>query len=171
MDSRTAKCFFQGKPAGLRFGLLVLCLVAALIFTGSVIWIGNDLALIPDNDPRTRFTLETLDGPASKRKPPQFHCEGRADDSGGRTMMVRGNGDQDDNREEAFLIKPWAAETVAPPAASSADNFKERRTAVSYKDFGHLKVMSAEGGNSDIFTSVFIHKEGHPCIMGGLYYC
>ena len=104
----------------------------------------------------------------ARAKSAQLHQAGQAPDSGGGALVVRGNGDRDDNREESFYFQAAARLRVPAEYRSAVSGFNQCRTAVAYKDLGHLKIMSAEGGNSDIFTSVFIYKEGWPCIAGGL---
>jgi len=169
MGQRAAIFLHYRKPGGLGWFLLVAVLSLALIWVGCLVWIDNSLAIIPDNDPRTSFLLEG--GSAARAKPAQLHQAGPVSDSGGGALVVRGNGDRDDNREEAFYFQAAAGLRVPAEYRSAVSGFKQLRTAVAYKDFGHLKIMVAEGGHFDIFTSVFIHKEGCSCIMGGLYYC
>ncbi|MDL2260253.1 hypothetical protein LJB99_05200, partial [Deltaproteobacteria bacterium OttesenSCG-928-K17] len=65
--------------------------------------------------------------------------------------LIRGNGNQDDNREEAFFFQsPAGIMAAMPPIIQAATNFRERRIVAAYKDFGHLKVMpAADAANSN----------------------
>jgi hypothetical protein len=178
--------------------LAVLGLSCSLISMGGLIWVDNSWALIPDGDPATSFDRSIFDIMAG-----QADCSDLDPDGDGQIpltggKLVKGNGDQDDNREEYFIFMPlavvsgrgglWSVSAnhhqnrqvpfVSPVSKAGTEpklkpgpsGLTHCRITVAYKDFGHLKVMSAEGDNYDIFTSVFIHKEGHPCIMGGLSY-
>jgi len=104
MGQRAAIFLHYWKPGGLGWSLLVAVLSLALIWVGSLVWINNDLAIIPDNDPRTSFLLEG--GPAARAKPAQLHQAGPVPDSGGGALVVRGNGD----RKEPVVIKQLAAD-------------------------------------------------------------
>lgn len=117
---------------------------------GTLFWVSNSWALIMDDDPATRVDLAAYlhaglaDGHIQALDP---GGDGRIPIAGG--TLVRGNGDQDDNREERPLLHLVSAVVVPPRAAKAVSNFSERRTAVAYKDFGHLKIMPA-GDNIDI---------------------
>lgn len=200
MPGLTMTSFHKRKPGGPSLVLLVLILSLALIWVGCLVWIDNSIAIIPDNDPATFVSPQAIKGFGSvDGRHHTIQSDVRDFNSGSAQRVVRGNGDQDDNREEYFSLIPltgtlgqsglWSVTAnynqsrqtfsaapvskvrTEPKPQPRPSGFVQRRTVVAYKDFGHLKVMSAEGGNSDIFTSVFISKEGHLCNMGGLLIC
>lgn len=178
--------------------LVVMGQSCSLILMGGLIWVNNTWAVLPDDDPATPFSVTVLYAAMTGA----VDCSALGHDGDGQIpidggKLLKGNGDQDDNREESFAFPPLAAsgrmgwsvsanynQSRQTPLVASVSKvgtdqklrprpsgFIQRRLAATYKDFGHLKLMSAEGGNSDIFASVFIHKEGHLYIMGGLSCC
>lgn len=120
-------------------GLVISC---SLISIGGLIWINNSWAVIPDEDPSTFFEIsviwDELDGndDISALDP---DGDGRIPVPGG--TLLKGNGDQDDNKQEPMTIvyRPGALEA---PNFSDAPLFCREDLAVkSYLGFGHLKIF------------------------------
>lgn len=152
--------------------VVVMVTACALIQVGCLVWIDNCVAVIPDDDPRTVVTVQLFKGFESGRvRASQIKAVDQDVDSFSAQALVHGNGDQDDNREESFFFKPRAAVTIRLECRSAVSSFNQRRTAVAYKDFGHLKIMSAGGDIANTLLKSFDHKEGCPCVLGGLSYC
>gem|GEM_PF-2707112 len=133
--------------------LLEVFLCLSLVMTGSLFWINNSYAVIPDNDPTTMIDLGQLLGEGSGGGGPGGSVPsmlGLSDDgvipvAGG--VLVSGNGDLDDNKEEPFILKDLCKEIIwRQTYAKAVASFRERRTVTAYKDFGHLKVIPAAWG-------------------------
>lgn len=67
-------------------------------------------------------------------------------------IRTRGNGDQDDNKEEGFSLCRLARQSILFKTQPALNSFMERRTARSYKDFGHLKAMPAGDDLAGIYN-------------------
>ena len=140
--------------------LLTVAVAVALINVGCLLWFGNSRAVVPDNNPATVTQLELIDDIEGN--------EGRAaewrDDDYDRAgplqaqMIVRGNGNQDDNRESSFFLRRHAGPVINTECKDSASSFNERRTVAAYRDFGHLKVMPAASFISENSFSAFAER-------------
>lgn len=137
---------------------LVMLLCLSLGLMGTLFWVDNSWALIADSDPATQVQLSLLLRVDFGDLPDQL-----ADEDGDGVLpiaggfLVRGNGDQDDNREEAFFPQRPVGALSPPPAFRAAvDSFGERRTVAAYMDFGHLKVMPA--AEALIFNDEYFSK-------------
>ena len=120
----------------------------AVINVGCYVWINNSVAVIPDNDPATVVLLELYDGYDHGPGDPSddiYTSPRPLGEAGSRAQsVVRGNGNQDDNRVERYFYQRIASAMLAPKAVKPASTFNLRYTAVALKDFGHLKVMPVE---------------------------
>lgn len=149
---------------------------------GSLFWVDNDWALIRVGPDGTLIQ----GGPATALAQPSLfdlplaggldHDEIQKLDPDGDGViplaggyLLRGNGDQDDNREDVFFFRRLVDIPVASsPHIQTVTNYGERRTALAYKDFGHLKVMPGADIVSIFENNTFQILEGCPCIAGGL---
>ena len=135
-----------------------MCL--SLVKMGVIFWVGNTWALIPDNDPTTPTQVSMLfDGRLHNSHQAELDKDGDGVIPIAGGMLVRGNGDQDDNKEDPIQLRRVSVTVVQPYITKAATNFRDRRTVVAYKDFGHLKVMPAA-------DSSIINLEGHDTIKG-----
>lgn len=153
--------------------VMALVLACALVWVGGLVWVGNAVAVIPDSDPTTFVALEQIDGldnggPADHNLYDDDQVPDTLDG-----LFVLGNGGQDDNREKPFQLRPAFGRNVAAKATAAVSSYHERRTARAYKDFGHLKVMSANdaASNSFAFASLMITPRppvyyGWPFVFG-----
>ncbi|UQZ88847.1 hypothetical protein C4J81_06390 [Deltaproteobacteria bacterium Smac51] len=109
---------------------------------GTLFWIDNSWALIFDDDPYTQINISSyydLDGNDDSRAELEADDDGIVPVTGG--ILVQGNGDQDDNRDEPFSITKRPSRVVSVKSTSIYSDFRERRMVKAYRDFGHLKVM------------------------------
>lgn len=58
-------------------------------------------------------------------------------------ILIRSNGDQEDNKEEIFIFISLAGRMIKVQVLKAISSFLERRTVTAYRDFGRLKVMPA----------------------------
>lgn len=152
----------------LRQGLLwgvVLFISCSLVFMGGLIWIDNSWAIIPDDDPATSFDSsllrDILDG-GDDLDERDADGDGQIPVPGGK--LVRGNGDQDDNRQEPLRIVYRPGALIVQNHSPVPAKMWTHRTLKSYLDFGHLKVMP----NGDFKSSIFIAcYTGGPCSLHG----
>jgi len=127
---------------------LVVFLCCSLVMMGTLFWIDNSWALILDNDPLTVAEIsDYFDGNPGL----QDDDDGVVPIAGG--ILIRGNGDQDDNKEEIFQLDRRFEWVVYFKMYTALNSFVERHITRSYKDFGHLKVMPA-GGDIAGFISI-----------------
>ena len=152
----------------LRFSLVaVLC--CSLVMMGTLFWVDNSWALIFDDDPQTMVEISALlDDDLVDDSNLQDDDDGVIPITGG--TLVRGNGDQDDNKDETFSLARQFGRVIDFKAHPALNRFEEQYTTRSYKDFGHLKVMPAGDGisqNNPMNLVLFI--KGLPCITGGLF--
>ena len=159
------------KPTSLCL-LLVGFLCCSLIAMGTLFWVDNSWALITDHDPLTAVNIGPYLDDCVDEEP-----EIKADQDGDGVipiaggLLIRGNGDRDDNRGEEFKIVRCLSGSATTETTAAVSNFKERRTVAAYKDFGHLKVMPAGDGISNTASSPLLTTaKGLPCIAGGLYF-
>lgn len=125
--------------------LLVTAVASALIFVGSLLWFGNCRAVIPDFERTTSVQLELIDdveGNEGGDLEIQAADHDRANPLKSQ-MIVRGSGDQDDNRERPFVFRRVDSEILAITWRPAVTAFADRRTAVAYWNLGRLKVMPA----------------------------
>ena len=136
---------------------------------GSLFWAGNSWALITDADPNTKTQIDLLlNGRLERGAQPELDQDGNGVIPIAGGMLVHGNGDQDDNRDDPVPLRRVGGGLVIQPyALKAATNFNERRTALAYKDFGHLKVMPA-ADFSVVSPNGFDRIKGRPCAVGGL---
>lgn len=143
-----------------------MCL--SLVKMGVIFWVGNTWALIPDNDPTTPTQVSMLfDGRLHNSHQAELDKDGDGVIPIAGGMLVRGNGDQDDNKEDPIQLRRVSVTVVQPYITKAATNFRDRRTVVAYKDFGHLKVMPA-ADFSVVSQNGFDRIKGRPCAVGGL---
>ena len=135
---------------------LVLCAAWVMIQTGAWFWLDGFRAVRPDHDPATELHLEqVLD-----------EDTWGDDDSIEGGFIIYGNGNSDDDREKAFVLKRWAGAPISPQApARAVSNFGERRTTSAYNDFGHLKVMPAADDSDFNNCSRSSFKKRLPALM------
>ena len=137
--------------------LLVALLCLSLVSMGGLFWVNNSWALVLDNDPTTMVNLAAFfDGSGSDAK-----CAELDDDNDGRVpvaggVLVRGNGDRDDHKEEPLIIPRHMAAAAAPGFGRIPARALYRPMVMSYKDFGHLKVMPEAEFNADEITETFV---------------
>lgn len=82
--------------------------------------------------------------------------------------VIRGNGDQDDNRAKSYFYCRASFTAIQPPKAiKSYSAFNERRTAIAYKDFGRLKVIPTR---TAMLNYRFCLQATHMLFVGGLYF-
>ena len=144
---------------------LVALLCLSLVKMGGMFWVNNTWAVVPDSDPTTVTQISMLLGGGlydGQETELDEDGDGVIPIAGG--VLVRGNGNQDDNREEAVPLRRLTGVLIEPHTSKSVTNFNDRRTVVAYKDFGHLKVMPAA-------DSSIINLEGHDTIKGRLMCC
>ena len=130
----------HSQSGGTAFGwFLVVVIAFALIFVGSLIWINNSVAIIPDNDPLTFIRLEII-----AAAEPQFQAADHDwEDLAENQIVVRGNGDRDDNREQPFVLSLVEFDIVPIIPIPATISFADSRMVVAYWKFGHLKIMPA----------------------------
>lgn len=121
---------------------LVALLCFSLVMMGALVWIDNSWALITDNDPATMTRLDLLQGGGLD----SLTCQALDQDGDGVIpfpggYLIRGNGGLDDNKEEPFIVEGFSGIIIKPQPFKAVTNFRDRRTVVAYKDFGHLKLM------------------------------
>lgn len=121
---------------------IVTLLCFALIMMGGLFWIDNSWALIGDNDPTTKVELSLYTGGCLGDN---SHTELDQDDNGvipiAGGLLIYGNGDQDDNKNKAILIRTMAGAIVPLLPLRVVNSFTTHRLVAAYYDFGHLKVM------------------------------
>ena len=114
------------RGVGTALGWLLVTAVAfALISVGSLIWIDNSVAVIPDNDPTTFVQLELIDGIEGNE---DGSAEWQDDDHDWKDplhgqMVVRGNGDRDDNKEESYFLRRYVGQVIKPEYKECASSF------------------------------------------------
>ena len=153
--------FFHGltKPISrlrqnLTSFLLIPLMCLSLVMMGGLLWVNNSWALILDNDANTSVNLGIfLGGHLNDDPSPELDDDddGVVPVAGG--TLFHGNGDQDDNKEEAFLLRVNCGSIVEPPENYQLFAYSERRLVLAYIDFGHLKVMPAGDGIANTIPS------------------
>lgn len=114
----------------------------SLVLMGGLIWIDNSWALFPDNDPATSFESSIL----FKITTGELDCDDLDPDGDGQIplaggKLMKGNGDQDDNKPEPLRIV-YRLGAIIPANRPSVPLKRWDCQAVrSYLDFGHLKVF------------------------------
>ena len=152
----------------LRFSLVAF-LSCSLIMMGSLFWIDNSWALIFDDDPQTMVDIvDYLDGDLDDDSGLQDDDDGIVPITGG--TLIRGNGDQDDNKEETFQLCRQVGRLIDYKTHSAMNGFEERYTTRSYKDFGHLKVMPVGDNIADIIsTSLLTRGKASPLLRAAFF--
>jgi len=164
------------KPAGpaacLRV-MLVGLLCCSLVAMGTIFWVDNSWAFLPDQDPDTLvdisifFNGQVGDGACSELDP---DGDGQIPLAGGK--LQRGNGDQDDNKPKPVII-------VYQPGALAASNpfnvsaFIWSGSAVkSYLNFGHLKIFPDASGSLSLAQKHNCYNQKAAALYprGGLLY-
>lgn len=133
---------------------LIILVALSLVWNGCLIWIDNSIAVIPFTGPVFHLDL-TGNCPCTDQG--DGLCEmGRPPSPLAGALLLRGNGDLDDNRSEVFSYPSIFSriKTDHPPAAVT--DFDERQTTAAYRDFGHLKVMP--DGESEIHLGLIIAR-------------
>jgi len=129
----------------LRQSVLWLCIMVlsfSLILIGGLFWINNRWAFIPDNNPASSFNFsaifDTLNGSGdlSALDP---DGDGQIPLTGGK--LVKGNGDQDDNKQEPVVIVYQPGTLIEPNFSDAPVLCQGGWTVKSYLGFGHLKVF------------------------------
>lgn len=121
--------------------LLIILNCCSLITVGSLVWIDNSVALIPDGNTATQSRVKSLVGLNHPSLYDELITISEQTQPSSGDALLAGNGDLDDNREESFVFRTLVsliAKLFAPLASS---NFRERYTAKSYIDFGLLRLM------------------------------
>ena len=148
---------FQGEIYKRCRRILMIPLAAILCFSlvmmGGLIWINNTWAIMPDDDPATSFDISAFFGYSigqidlSDLDP---DGDGQIPLAGGK--LLRGNGDQDDNKQDPIVIV-YRLEALVETSFSDAPVLCQAGQMVkSYLDFGHLKVFP------DVSTSIIIKE-------------
>lgn len=138
-------------------GMAFLCFF--LVMMGALFWVDNSWTLITDSDPATMTQMGLLlDGGLDSGA-----CQALDQDGDGVIpiaggALIRGNGDRDDNKEEAYLIRRLPAVIVEPETGSMGSGFNDRRMVKAYKDFGHLKVMPEAEAAAVKLLGLFINQ-------------
>ena len=144
---------YKRRVAGWKTGLVGLAILG-LIMSGGVA-LDSAFGVALDGGDRTVIlvtlnhpgTLEQhLDRPNPQPKLPKINLSSFGD----------GN---DDNLEEAFFYLPSSMLTSSHKVLTAVSDFKDRRTAVAYLNFGHLKVMPAADAASNTITAFFIFND------------
>ena len=156
LNKETVKYLKRGLG---RFNSLLLAalLCLSLVNMGTLFWVNNSWALVLDNDPTSMVNLAAFfDGGGSDAK-----CAELDDDNDGLVpvaggVLVRGNGDRDDHKEEPFTIPLHVADAVVPLFYLFSAKAAYRCMAVSYKDFGHLKLMPEADYNIYAVPNTFV---------------
>ena len=126
----------HSQSGGTAFGWFLVMVVAfALIFVGSLIWINNSVAIIPDNDSTTFIRLEIIAAAEPQFKAADHDWEDLAENQ----IVVRGNGD----RELPFVLSLVESDVVPIIPIPAVTSFADSRMVVAYWKLGHLKVMPA----------------------------
>lgn len=120
---------------------------------GGLMWVDNTWAYIGGGQTEDAIPLESLLDGLDYEEIQQFDADGDGMIPLAGGVLLRCNGDQDDNKEERVIIQLLAGETVSPFFSKSATNYDERRTVTAYKDFGHLKVMPA---SDEVISNIYI---------------
>ena len=107
-----------------------------------MIWIGNSWAVLPDGDPGTSLDSSILFEILSDK----IDCEDLDPDGDGQIplaggKLLRGNGDQDDNRSEPWRIVYRPGALISWVYFSAPAKMRDHGAVKSYLDFGHLKVF------------------------------
>ena len=130
------------EPASWFQGLLVGPLCCALVAMGTIFWVDNSWAFLPDDNPDTLVDISIFfdgqvgDGSCSELDP---DGDGQIPLAGGK--LQKGNGDQDDNKPKPMIIVYHSGALVSPdPFYVPAFNYSGGAVK-SYLDFGHLKVF------------------------------
>lgn len=85
--------------------LLIIFMSLSLVMMGCLFWVDNSWAVILDNDPGTFVDISIyLDGGLGNSGDPALGEDGDGVIPVVVGALVHGNGDQDDNKEEAFLL-------------------------------------------------------------------
>ena len=109
---------------------------------GRLIWIDNSWAVLPDGDPGTSFESSILFEALADK----IDCEDLDPDGDGQIpltggKLVKGNGDQDDNRSEPWRIVYRPGVLISRVYFSAPAKMRDHGVVKSYLDFGHLKVF------------------------------
>lgn len=125
--------------------LLVLTVAISVICMGGILWVNNSWAVVPDDDPSTYFDIsvffDDLDG---KSDLPDMDSDGDGQIPLAGGKLLKGNGDQDDNKHEPILLGINCGSIVDHPDSIFLRICSATNVVQSYVDFGHLKVMPAD---------------------------
>ena len=136
--------------------MLVLLVSCSLVSMGGMLWINNSWAFFPDDDPATKANISfSLDGQAGDDFDSKFDPDGDGQIPLAGGKLIKGNGDQDDNKEREFILCRRFDRVIEFKPHPTRNSFATRRVTMSYKDFGHLKVRPAGDGLTSIISIVF----------------
>lgn len=122
--------------------LAVMVMSCSLISMGGLIWVDNSWAIFPDDDPSTSFDSSLLFGIMTG----EVDCDDLDPDGDGQIplaggTLLRGNGDQDDNKSDPLRLLVRTGAIVTPNHYYAPIKKWDYRATKSYLDFGHLKVF------------------------------
>ncbi|UQZ88095.1 hypothetical protein C4J81_02260 [Deltaproteobacteria bacterium Smac51] len=115
----------------------------AMIHSGSLIWIDNSTAFMAKKSSGAMCDYDLFADLPGDLSDQELYQAGHTPEATKGLIIIRGNGNADDNREDADIHNLFITMTSPPKTMKSSGQFKNRRTVVSYIDFGCLKVMPA----------------------------
>ena len=134
------------KRGALYWRIGVIALFSwCLFWQGGWQWVDNHWAIIPGvSDPaQAGLELAELLGMANQTEA-RIKAPSAETEAGLPVGLVEGNGDEDDDRVEPYVLPPFLAARSHIQVVMKKPVLVNRRRGASYKDMGHLKVAPTE---------------------------